>query len=114
MVLIGFRAVKVASLEHPDLWRSFRSHYEEGKAPRYQQSQHAAMHMAVSFWRSIDAARNLVQALPQLGDYIAEVWLPYGLGINYLDPAQERTPGHMTIWSQAVQLAKCAVSIVSV
>lgn len=106
--------MKVAGLDDPDLWRSFRSHYEEDLPPRYQQTQHAALHMAVSFWRTESTARAVAQKFPRHGSHIARVELQHGAGFNYLDPDVELNPQHLTIWGAAETLAAAAVDIVPV
>jgi len=63
--LEGFRAVGVSEPDDPDLASYFRSHYEEGMEPRYEQVQHAAMHMAVSMWRERVVVVRLRLQLPR-------------------------------------------------
>jgi len=79
----AFHTVKVpAGL--PGLALSFRSHYEEGLSPRYEEGQQTAIHMAISFWRSQETCRILAKRYPKHGAYIARrhadlrprVWLP--------------------------------------
>jgi hypothetical protein len=53
--IVGYHTIRVASADDPALPESFGSHFAEGLRPRYQQTQHAAIHMAVSFWRTEDS-----------------------------------------------------------
>lgn len=111
----GFRTVKVSTLDDPNLWRSFRSHYEEGSKPRYRETQHAALHMAVSFWRTRETAIRLAENFfPKHGEHVAQVVLTFGHGFDYLDPAMELDPEHLTVWGGAARLAAAAVDIVPV
>lgn len=112
--LRGFRTVKVGEPDHPDLPDSFRSHYEEGVEPRYRQTQHAALHMAVSFWRNQETARILAKRYPKHGNFIATVEFPWGQGIDYLDPSMETDPEHLTVWGSPEALAAAVVAIVPV
>lgn len=110
----GFHTVKVATLDDPALPDSFRSHYEEGLKPRYHQTQHAAIHMAVSFWRDEEMCRVLAKSYPQHGSHIARVHLTSGNGFNYLDPSLEMNPRHLTVWGGPGRLAAAVVAIVPV
>jgi len=51
--------------------RSYRSRFaptmRSGCTPGYQQTQHAALHMAVSFWRRQEAAIELAKRFPKHG-----------------------------------------------
>ncbi len=82
--------------------------------PRYQQVQHSALHMAISFWREYDVAYKIAQTYSEHGDYIATVVLTSGRGFNVLDRAAEKNPKHLTIWGQPVSLARAVVAIVGV
>jgi hypothetical protein len=113
-VLDCFRTIKVAVLDDLDLPLSFRSHYEEGIGPRYQQTQHAALHMAVSFWREQEIAVMLAKRYPKHGAHVARLMLTFGHGINYLDPQDETNPQHLTIWASPQALAASVVGIVPV
>ncbi len=110
----GFRTVRVGQLGHPDLRLSFRSHYEEDLDPRYQQTQHAALHMAVSFWRDRETAIALARRFPDHGGYIAEIMLTSLQGFNVLDQSAEHNPRHLTIWGQSARLAAAVVDILPV
>jgi hypothetical protein len=108
----AFRTVRVADVRHPDLPLSFRSHYEEGLAPRFQQTQHAALHMAVSFWRTEEQALAVArQFFPKHGEYLARAVLSGGQGFDYLDPRGERHPEHLTVWGDPARLAQAVVDI---
>jgi hypothetical protein len=113
--LDGFHTVQVATLDDPALPASFRSHYEEGLEPRYRQTQHAATHMAVSFWRDEEICRVLAKRFwPKHGTHIARVCLTFGHGFDYLDPSLETDPEHLTIWGNPDRLAAAAIAIVPV
>jgi hypothetical protein len=112
--LVGFRTVRLGEIGHPDLWKSFRSHYEEGLEPRYQQTQHAALHFAVSFWRDRDVALALAKRFPSHGNYLARVLLRALQGFNFLDQSAEYNPMHLTIWGQPVRLAEAVVDIIPI
>lgn len=115
LYLEAFHTVRVGEIDHPDLSLSFRSHYEEDLAPRFRQTQHAALHMAVSFWRNQEKCWGIANKyFPKHGEYIARVVLPFSHGIDYLDPAAELDPEHLTIWSQPETLARAVVDIVPV
>jgi hypothetical protein len=112
--VVGFRTVRVGEIGHPDLWKSFRSHYEEGLEPRYQQTQHAALHFAVSFWRDREVALALAKRFPNHGNYLAQVLLRASQGFNFLDQSAEYNPKHLTIWGQPARLAKAVVAIIPI
>jgi hypothetical protein len=112
--LRGFRIVKVATPDDPDLPLSFRSHHAEGLEPRRQQTQHAALHTAISCWRSGESAARLAKRFPKLGSYVAVVDLEAGHGFNYLNPEDEIDPEHLTIWGDSAALAAAVADIVPV
>jgi hypothetical protein len=112
--IYAFHTIKVATLNDPALPDSFRSHYEEGLEPRYRQAQHAATHMAVSFWRDEETCRVLAKRFPKHGTHIARVCLTFGHGFDYLDPSLETDPQHLTVWGDPARLASAVVDIVPV
>ncbi len=107
----GYRAVRVATLNDPALPDSFRSHYEEGREPRYRQTQHHALHHAVSLWRDKETMAALIRKFPKLGGHVARVQLTFGLGFDYLDPAAEENPRHLTVWGAPDAFASSVVEI---
>lgn len=107
----AFRTVRVGEVDDPALRDSFRSHYEEGLEPRFQQTQHAALHYAVSMWRDAAVATAVARRYSKLGTFLARVVLTHGQGFNYLDPSVEPNPKHLTVWGAPDNLARAVVDI---
>lgn len=110
----AFRVVRVGARGDPRLSESFESHYETGMAPRYEETQHAAIHMAVSLWREPEPAIAIAREYPKVGGHLARVQLRAGNGFNYLDPLAERSPKHLTVWGAPERLAQAVVDIVPI
>jgi len=62
----AFRTVRTGDPLDPELPASFRSHHAAGMEPRYQEAQHAALHMAVSFWRDAETLTRAVVAIVRI------------------------------------------------
>lgn len=111
----AYRSVRVGDCDHLDLPLSFLSHSEEGKPPRYRQTQHAALHTAVSFWRDEETALEVARTFDlRHGEYLARVALTFGFGFDYLDPSLEQNPLHLTVWGSSERLARACVSILPI
>jgi hypothetical protein len=109
--LLGFRVVKVGDVDDPDLPLSFQSHHDEGLHPRYEETEHAALHVAISFWRTPEPALALGRRFPKHGRYLAKAALTYGLGFDCLDQSAEVNPQHLAVWGSPERLAEAVVEI---
>jgi hypothetical protein len=106
--LTVFRIVRSEHREDPVFLNSLRSNYEMGDEPRKVERSSSVIHMGISTYSAESVAIGTAQKWDKLGDYIAQLRLPHGLGINF---ARTGHPLHLTIWGDPVKLRDVVVGI---
>ena len=104
----AYRIVRSNVLEDPALLNSFCSNYELSREPRRVERDSTVIHMGISTYVREDVARATAEAFPKLGDYIAELSIQPGNGINY---AETGHPQHLTMWARPIKLLAAIVAI---
>lgn len=113
-VFVGYRAVEVADRFDVAIEQSFRSHYEKRLPRQPPERRHAAIYVGISLWKQESIIMKLARRHPKLGRFVARLELPHGLGFDYLDPAAERNPQHLSIWGTRADLANAVIDIVPI
>jgi len=103
-----YRIVRSDHRDDPVLLNSLRSNYELSGEPRKVERAWTAIHMGISTYSVEESARQTAQTFPKLGDYIAQISLRPGRGINW---ASTGHPLHLTVWADPVKLLDAVVDI---
>lgn len=90
------------------LLNSFRSHYELSAEPRGIERRWTVIHMGVSAYLEEGVAQGTAQRFPKLGDFVAQLVLEPGNGINY---AHTGHPLHLTLWADPIKLNDAVTDI---
>ncbi len=82
-----------------------RSNYERGRRRRHLDVHAIVIHMALSTFDDLKAARRMSHQFPhQLGEYVATLTIEPGLGVC---AARTAGPRHWSIWGDPLQLRGC-------
>jgi hypothetical protein len=108
--LVVFRILKDDSDEAVIL-KSLWSHYQLGKAPKPERET-AVVHMGISTFGTIEQARSIANAMPEIGRYVAPLRLVPSLGFAYTTETGRR--GHVTVWGWPAELRSVLGTIVPV
>ena len=116
-----FRLVRTNDRGAPEFIDGFRSNHELGKPPRGRERRLPEIHAGLSVYKTLEQARALRASIaaglarkgggtqPRIGDYVAELRLPDGMGFAFED--RDEPTGHLTIWGEAEAIAGCTVDI---
>ena len=109
-----FRIVTTDDTDSVAFIDSFRSHAELGIPPRRGSPEiaHPAIHRGISVLDRRERAVATALKWRKLGDFVAAVRLDRVAGATYY--IWERPRGHLTVWGDAVKLARATTDIVCV
>lgn len=116
-VFSAFRAVRTDDREAPAFVESFRSRTALGLPPRTWTQEGANPEIAdgVSAFTTVRAAAATARAAAArgrgFGNYVAELSLSAEIDVEI---AEWGSPGHLTIWGDALMLSRTATDIVPV
>ena len=107
----GWRLFHVVTSENPPA-ADFRSLLAQGQHPRYGRDNPETYRRAagVSCYETADQARDLARRVPDLGAFIAELFIPDdGCAIEVTRTGRG---GHYTVWASPAYFVSCVVSVV--
>ena len=97
-------------LSDPPTVDDFTSNEAKGRQPRRPLTpEEQEIWSGISAYESWALARRKAGASPWLGEYVAELHIPAGSGIEARRTTNSR--GHWTLWGDAAELLKCVVSV---
>jgi hypothetical protein len=108
---VVYRIVRGADRSAPAVLDSLRSHYERGAPPRGYERRLAVIHMGLSVFSALAAARAMALKWPMIGTFVAELDLEPESGFCLADTGQ---PGHWTLWGRPLQLLGSIADILHV
>lgn len=109
--LIVYRVVRSNDKDSDAFVDSFKSNAALGKPPRPNspEQEYVLVHRAISVFERRYQAEAMARQFPALGDFVATLRLPGGVGFC---TARWGSEGHMSLWGESLTLAQCAVDIV--
>jgi hypothetical protein len=106
----GWTLFHVVTFENPPP-EDFRSMLAQGEHPRYGRDNPETYRRAagVSCYRTADQARDLARRVPELGSFIAEVFIPDDSCA--IEVARTGRGGHHTVWASPSYFVSHVVSV---
>lgn len=103
-----FRVVR----EDPPALRDFLSNAAQGKTLGSSDPVLQRRWEGISVFDTRERAQQTARRRPDLGRYIAELWLTEGMSISYERTGNTR--GHYTLWGDPESIRQCVVGVETV